>query len=96
MNNLKLTNYGKPTQGIRTEINGVELREVGDISLTCPVDGLPVLRVQQNIYPGLDVTINGLVAPELHLLDDTLELHVEHPTPTSTRYWATRREVVRS
>lgn len=95
MNNLRLSNYPKHI-GIKTEVNGVELQEVCDIHLFCPVDGLPKLCVEQNVYPELDVTVNGIVEPHLRLLDDALELHVEHDSPTSTRYWATRRKEAQS
>lgn len=85
MNNIRLTNY--PLRGVKTEINGIEMQEVRDIQLTCPVDGVTTLRLEQNVGPDLDVTVNGHVQPILSFNEEQFELHVEHLTPTSTRYW---------
>jgi hypothetical protein len=94
-NDIRLTHY--PNRGfvgsVKTEVNGVELQQVTDIQLSCPVDGLPTLRVTQFAGPELDITLQGIVQPTV-LLDERalgLELHVEQTSPTSTRYWVVRK-----
>jgi len=93
-NNIRLTHY--PDRGfvgaVKTEINGIELQEVREIKLLCPIDGLATLEVEQFVGPDIDVTLEGLVYPKIVFVDDSFELHVEHASPTGpTRYWVTRR-----
>ena len=88
-NKIRLSDY--PNYGVKTEINGVEMQDVVDIHLTCPVDGVVELSLIQLVGPGLDVTVNGKIEPTVICDDDRLELHIEHPTPDTTRYWVTRR-----
>ncbi len=94
-NSIRLTHY--PDRGwvgsVKTEVNGVELREVTDIHLSCPVMEMPTLRVTQYAGPELDVTLNGIVQPTIILDERSLdcELIVEHTSPTSTSYRVVRR-----
>ncbi len=91
MNKIRLTNYKFPGQ-VKTEINGVEMQDVTNIELSCPVDGFPTLRLEQFATENLDVTVEGLVQPIISVKDPRLELHVEHVDPTHTRYWAEVRK----
>lgn len=93
MNSIRLSHYPKHF-GVKTEVNGVELQEVVEVNLECPLDGLPRLTVVQNVYPDLDVTLNAIVYPRLNIIDTSLELMVEHISSTQTRYWARKKETL--
>lgn len=95
-NMIRLSHYAHASRfagGVKTEVNGVELQEVVNIDLHCPVDGLPVLRVEQLGTGELNVTLNGIVEPVVIMMPDpAFELVVDHPEPGKTRYRVVRKE----
>jgi len=97
VNKIRLTHYvqqrGDGQYGaIKTEVNGVEMVQVREVSLRCHVDDLPVLKLTQLVDAPLDVELHGMVDPICLMTDNGFDLLVDHPTPHSTRYRAVKRE----
>lgn len=88
-NKIRLTHYPGGS-GVKTEVNGVELQEVGNIRLECSVDDPPVLHVEQFVSEGLEVELNGTVRPTFILPDGGSELEVDQ-VDGKTRYRAVPR-----
>ena len=92
MNKIRLSHYPHAIAlraGVKTEVNGVELQDVVEVTLHCPVDSCPQLFVTQNAFDGLDVTLEGDVYPRVNLFEG-YELVVERGEYT-TRYYTRRR-----
>lgn len=71
--NVKFSNYPQKhgnsfIGGVKTELDGVELLDVRDVSLHCPADGYAVLSVDINVSRPLEIELDAQVTVNFHVM----------------------------